>query len=111
MRLTLLAAAAVFAFGATPAFADNEGGFYAGAGVGLFNIEVDDVDTVEMLADFREHLRHAIRDADAALDRDGAPAERADLRRKRFGVLVAVVVVDRHVGAPVGQLWNMACPP
>ena len=40
-HLTL--AAALFAIGVTPAFADNERGLYLGAGVGLFNIEVDDV--------------------------------------------------------------------
>src|ERR1700754_3051390 len=49
MRFTVLAAAAVFAFGMTPAFADNDRGFYAGAGVGVFNIEVDDVDTTDEL--------------------------------------------------------------
>jgi OOP family OmpA-OmpF porin len=45
MRFTLLAAAALFASGLTPAFADNERGLYLGVGVGQFNIEVDDLDT------------------------------------------------------------------
>jgi opacity protein-like surface antigen len=49
MRVTILAVAALFASGMTPAFADNDRGFYAGAGVGLFNIEVDDVDTIDEL--------------------------------------------------------------
>jgi outer membrane immunogenic protein len=40
-HLTL--AAALFAIGVTPAFADNERGLYLGAGVGLFNIEIDDL--------------------------------------------------------------------
>jgi outer membrane immunogenic protein len=43
-HLTL--AAALFAIGVTPAFADNERGLYLGAGVGLFNIELDDVSDV-----------------------------------------------------------------
>ena len=41
-HLTL--AAALFAIGVTPAFADNERGLYLGGGVGLFNIEVDTVE-------------------------------------------------------------------
>jgi opacity protein-like surface antigen len=51
MRFTVLTAAGLCAFGMSPAFAaeDNPGGFYAGVGVGLFNIEVDDVDTVDEL--------------------------------------------------------------
>jgi hypothetical protein len=49
MRFTVLAAAVAFAFGMSPAFADNERGFYAGVGVGQFNIEVDDVDTTDEL--------------------------------------------------------------
>jgi opacity protein-like surface antigen len=42
----LILAAALFAIGVTPAFADNERGLYLGAGVGQFNIEVDDVSDV-----------------------------------------------------------------
>lgn len=49
MRLTTTLAAAVLACGMTAAHADNERGLYLGAGVGLFNIEVDDVDTVDEL--------------------------------------------------------------
>ena len=49
MRFTVFAAAAAFAFGMSPAFADNERGLYAGVGVGQFNIEVDDVDTTDEL--------------------------------------------------------------
>jgi opacity protein-like surface antigen len=47
MRFAIIPAAALFALGITPAFADNEGGFYAGVGAGQFNIEVDDVDTTD----------------------------------------------------------------
>jgi opacity protein-like surface antigen len=36
---------ALFALGVSPAFADNESGFYAGVGAGQFNVKVDDVDT------------------------------------------------------------------
>jgi opacity protein-like surface antigen len=36
-------ATALLALGAAPAFADNERGLYLGAGVGQFNVEVDDV--------------------------------------------------------------------
>src|SRR5688572_4113234 len=49
MRLTTTLAAAVLACGMTAAHADNERGLYLGAGVGLFNIEVDDVETVDEL--------------------------------------------------------------
>ena len=42
----LALATALLAFGATPAFADNETGLYLGAGVGQFNVEIDDVSDV-----------------------------------------------------------------
>lgn len=38
---------ALFALGVTPAFADNESGFYLGVGAGQFNVEVDDLDTTD----------------------------------------------------------------
>ena len=34
---------ALFALSATPAFADNDSGLYLGAGVGEFNVEIDDI--------------------------------------------------------------------
>jgi opacity protein-like surface antigen len=40
----LALATALLAFGATPAFADNERGLYLGAGVGQFNVEIDNLD-------------------------------------------------------------------
>ena len=51
MRLTIVpAAAALFALGMSPAFADeNPSGFYVGVGAGQFNIEVDDLDTSDEL--------------------------------------------------------------
>ena len=49
MRFTIIAAAALFALGITPAFADNERGFYVGVGAGQFNVEVDDVDPTDAL--------------------------------------------------------------
>lgn len=45
----LIFAGLVFAFGANAA--DNESGFYAGAGVGQFDVEIDDVDDVIGTAD------------------------------------------------------------
>jgi hypothetical protein len=49
MRVTIVAAAALFAPGVTPAFADDDSGSYVGAGAGQFNVEVDDVDTADEL--------------------------------------------------------------
>jgi OOP family OmpA-OmpF porin len=49
MRLTTTLAAAFLACGMTVAHADNERGLYLGAGVGQFNIEVDDIDTTDEL--------------------------------------------------------------
>ena len=49
MRLITTLAAAFLACGMTAAHADNERGLYLGAGVGQFNIEVDDVDTTDEL--------------------------------------------------------------
>lgn len=46
-RSTLVAA--LFALGVTPAFADNESGLYLGAGVGQFNVEIDDIDSTDEL--------------------------------------------------------------
>jgi opacity protein-like surface antigen len=40
----LALAMALVAFGAAPAFADNERGLYIGAGVGQFNVEIDNLD-------------------------------------------------------------------
>lgn len=46
MRRSILAAA-LFALGVVPAFADNESGLYLGVGIGQFNVEIDDVDTAD----------------------------------------------------------------
>ena len=51
------------------------------------------------LRELGEELVDAVGNADARLDRDGAPAERADLGAQRFGLVGAVVVVDRDVAA------------
>lgn len=46
-------AAALLAFAATPAVADNDHGLYLGAGLGQFNVKVDDVgDAASAAADF-----------------------------------------------------------
>ena len=52
-----------------------------------------------MLAQFGEELVDAVRDADARLDRDRAPAHRADLGAQRLGLVGAVVVVRSDVAA------------
>ena len=52
-RPVTLAAAALLAFAAAPAFADNDSGPYVGAGLGQFNVKVDDVgDAASAAADF-----------------------------------------------------------
>jgi OOP family OmpA-OmpF porin len=43
----LALAMALFAVGTTSAFADNESGFYVGAGVGQFNVEIDNLDEAQ----------------------------------------------------------------
>ncbi len=46
MNRTLIVACASALLAAVPAYADNEQGFYAGAGVGEYNVTVDDIDDV-----------------------------------------------------------------
>ena len=53
----------------------------------LRGVADQDVETVEMLAEFGEHLVDAVRNADAGLDRAGAPPERADLGAQRLGLV------------------------
>ena len=57
-----------------------------------------------MLAELAEYLVDAFRYADAPLDRGGAPSHRAKLRAQRFGLVMAVVIIDRNVGAPCRKL-------
>lgn len=51
MKSPLLVACAIGLVGATPALADNERGFYAGAGVGEYNVTIDDIDDVGPIVD------------------------------------------------------------
>ena len=62
-----------------------------------------------MPGEFIENLIDAVRYADAALDRNGAPAERAKLRAQRFCLVMAVVIVDRDIRAALRQLAR-DCP-
>ena len=64
----------------------------------------DDVDPIEVLGKFRKDLGHALRNADTSLDRRGAPTHRANLGAQRLGFVVTIVIVDRDVGAALGQL-------
>ena len=56
------------------------------------------------LRDVREHLVDAVGHADAALYRVRPTAERAQFRAQRLGLVVAVVVVHRDVGARRAEL-------
>lgn len=44
--LSAVALVALAALGVTPVFADNDSGLYAGAGVGVFNVKIDNVEDV-----------------------------------------------------------------
>ena len=59
----------------------------------------DDVDAIEMFADLGEHFVDAVRHADAALHGVRTTAKRTQLRAKRLGFVVAVVIVHRDIGA------------
>ena len=54
----VLAAAALVA--AASAQADNDTGFYAGAGVGSFNLDIDNPDDVEETIDALQERRHGL---------------------------------------------------
>ena len=53
MKTTTLAAALLLALGTTPALAETDSGFYVGAGVGRFNVEIDNPgDVTDALGSF-----------------------------------------------------------
>jgi OOP family OmpA-OmpF porin len=55
MKGVLATAIAIGLTAAVPAWAENEGGFYAGAGVGEYNVKVDDIDDIgPIVGDFDE---------------------------------------------------------
>jgi hypothetical protein len=64
----------------------------------------EEVEAVEVPAEFGEELLDALGVADVGLDRAGAPAHGPDPRADGLGLVVAIVVVDGHVAARRGQL-------
>jgi hypothetical protein len=64
----------------------------------------EDVEAVEVLAEFGEDLLHAPRISDVSLDRVGVPPPGPDRRADGLGLVVAIVVIDDHVAASRGQL-------
>jgi hypothetical protein len=64
----------------------------------------NDVEPVEMLADLGKHVRHTLGNANASLHRVRGPPHRPQLHAQGFGLVVAVVVIHRHVRAGRRQL-------